>query len=300
MEWETVSQNLIELNAKIDLIFLFFKGTALIAAAAALLFWLYKSNPFARRAVRYFLGLFRRLYKKEDLPSPYLSVFGFVFMADGWGKISVEVMDALKGEFSIGFVQTRLKHSLADVPNDVRPILSRKNFPIGKVVLYTDCAWSTEKQPILDRLLKDPNAGDQIRIAYSMFESNKIPAFWVSIIHRYFDAVAVPDPYFIEVYKNSGIQRPVFSLPLCVNYSPFRSKPLKTKRRAPLVFADFSVFVPRKNHLTLIRAFFKAFNNQPDVHLKLHGRYAQGDWDQLLLEEIRKLGSTNVSLAKSS
>lgn len=178
--------------------------------------------------------------------------------------------------------------------------MAKKNLPIGKVVLYTDFWWTTSRQLLLEKLVAEPKSGDQIRIVYSMFESSAIPAFWTTMINRYFDAVVVPDPYFVDVYKNSGVARPIFALPMCVDYRHFLSKPLKIRRHTPMVFADLSSFVPRKNHLTLLRAFHKAFKNQTDVLLTLNGRYSQGDLHQDILSEVRRLGLTQVVLTKDA
>lgn len=297
MTLDHVQQSLIELNAKLDLLLLFGQGIIVLALIAALRWiWTTQRHSLLGKIVGYFLTTLRKKLRIPDHESPYLTVYGFVLMADGWGKISAGIIQALQHQVSIGFVHTRPIYSNSAVPKEIKKIVSKKKLPTGKVIIYTDCAWTTSKQPLLENLIADQNAGDQIRIAYSMFETNKIPYFWKSIIHRYFDAVVVPDPYFINVYKNSGIERPIFTLPISVDYRHFLSKPLKAKRSFPLVFADFGAFIPRKNHLTLIRAFAKAFQNQPDVLLRLNGRYAQGNWHQIILDEIRRLGLTQVVL----
>ncbi|MES2273171.1 MAG: glycosyltransferase [Chlamydiota bacterium] len=226
---------------------------------------------------------------------PYLTVFGFVFMADGWGKIGVEFIQTLKNEVSINFVRTRGKYVFANVPQDVKKIIKTKNPLIGKVALFTDCVWDSSDQPFLEKIKTAADA-NQIRIAYSMFETTKIPPMWTSVLNRYFDAVAVPDPFLVGTYRNSGVNLPIFTLPLNVNLSNFWSLPLKNKKQSPMVFADFSVFAQRKNHLTLIRAFAQVFGNNPNVMLRLNGRSSENHWDQVIRKEIQILGLKNVRL----
>lgn len=249
------------------------------------------------RFLRAARGVLRRFFTKT--PPPYLTLCGFVLMADGWGKIAVSILKAMENQFPIGFISTRSQNDFSDVPVSFQNTLKRKSAP-GKVILFTDSAWGSLKQPLLEKLIAEKHSADKIRIAYSMFESTKIPSFWTEIFHRYFDAIVVPDPYFIEVYKNSGVKIPIFSLPICVDYDPFLNKPLKTNKNSPMVFADFSVFASRKNHLTLIHAFAKAFGNNPDVLLRLNGRYGQGDCRQKVLEEAARLKLNNLIVTERS
>ena len=60
-----------------------------------------------------------------------------------------------------------------------------------------------------------------------MFESSKIPNEWANILNNYFDIVVVPDSYLIEIYKNSGVNLPIFVLPLSISIEELLKLPKK-------------------------------------------------------------------------
>ncbi len=222
---------------------------------------------------------------------PHLTVIGYIKMADGLGRMPVELIEALKDEVSIGFLRTH-SNILDDVPEDVQKIVRKNDRRLGKVIILEDCLWWPRHTPF--KRLKTPAAEDQIRIAYSMFESSAIPPMWVSILNTYFDAVAVPDPFLVDVYKNSGVKLPIFVLPLGLDLEPLLSQPLKTKRSDPMVFANLSTCTPRKNQITLLRAFAAAFGNRSDVQLRLNSRISDNGYDEVIRSEIKALGLKNV------
>ncbi len=231
------------------------------------------------------------LFFRPDRSRPYLTVMGYVRMADGLGRQTVELIDALKDDMSIGFIPTH-NNQLQDVPKRLHKILNNRKRPIGKVVVFEDCLWYPEHTPF--KKLITVASDDQIRIAYSMFESSRIPPEWTHILNLYFDAVAVPDPFLIKVYQDSGVALPIFVVPLAIDLSPFLKEPLKTAANTPFTFANLSTCVDRKNQLTLLRAFAQAFGNSPEVKLLIHARASYNNLDAILREEIQKLGLSNV------
>ena len=142
---------------------------------------------------------------------PYLTIVGVVNMSDGLGRQSVELIDTLRNEMSIGFVQTA-KPCYKSVPVPVRRIIKNQYRPLGKVIVFEECIWTREKEHY--KLLRTLKNDDQIRFAYTMFESTEIPKEWVSILNDYFDAAIVPDSYHIKVYQSCGVEIPIFVLPL--------------------------------------------------------------------------------------
>ncbi|MGE5195964.1 MAG: glycosyltransferase [Anaerolineae bacterium] len=214
---------------------------------------------------------------------PHLSVVGFIKMADGLGRQSVELISALKDDICISFIPSR-KSNLKDIPKDTREIVAQKYRRQGKVLFFEDCLWLPGGA--FYKKLSSPKKEDQIRISYSMFESTKIPSEWVVILNTYFDAVAVPDKFLIDIYKNCGVTIPIFTLPLGLNIDPLLKMPLKRSRGHPMTFANFSVCDDRKNQLTLVRAFVKAFGkNNQNVRLLINCRRSD---DKKIAEAIRR------------
>lgn len=227
---------------------------------------------------------------------PHLTVIGSVFMADGLGRQAAELIEALKDDIKIGFKPRNKNVIKKGTSHTIHAILEKTNIPLGKVILYEDhlgVNGSTFQEVI--KSLKEPH---HIRIAYSMFESSRIPAEWVITLNHYFDAVAVPDPFLIEVYKNSGVMIPIFELPLGLNLNKFLDKPLKLSRNKPFVFANLSSTISRKNQLKLIQAFHQVFGNSLDVKLRLNGRHSEPEYSQLIKNEIYKLGMINVEFTE--
>lgn len=232
--------------------------------------------------------------KKTPATPPYLTVFGPVQMADGIGRQAAELMAALKDEMTIGFVSTQ-EVIYRDVPKEVLPLLKNKQRyggKKGKVAIFEDCLW-VPQHPAWKKFVKKTSP-DQIRIAYSMFESTRIPSEWVLILNSYFDAVAVPDKFLLDVYRNSGVQIPIFELPLGLYLDPYFKEPIRNHSHKPMVFGNLSACISRKNHLTLVRAFAKAFGNSKDVVLRMNCRNGEAQTIRAVKEEIELLGLDNV------
>ena len=231
----------------------------------------------------------QKLAKKTQ--EPYLTVAGFSLMSDGLGRHAVELIDALDKDIDIGFASSREFLIFDGVPAKVKRILKQKR-PIAKVVFYVD--WLGEEGLSYKTTLVSPKNSTSIRIAYSMFEASAIPPEWVVALNNYFDAVAVPDKFLIDVYRSCGVTIPIFEVPLGLNLDNYYNAPLKNTKNSPMVFANFSTATPRKNQLRLIQAFHAAFGNSKKVQLKLNSRAGDLPSIQAMENEIHRLGATNI------
>jgi glycosyltransferase involved in cell wall biosynthesis len=226
-----------------------------------------------------------------------LTVIGPVNMRDGLGRQSVELMDALYDSLKINFIPTR-EPCLTEVPERIKALIKRSNKKMGKVIVY-ETALPTPNHKFYKRLnqyLHGPKQLSQIRIAYSMLESSRLPQLWAEGLNSYFDAVAVPDAWLVEAYQKSGVTIPIFVLPLGLNIDPFLSQPLKAERHTPFCFINTSSMIARKNHEGLIRAFHQAFGDDPDVILLMNYRTVAGTTLCEVKELIASLKATNIYL----
>jgi glycosyltransferase involved in cell wall biosynthesis len=176
-------------------------------------------------------------------------------------------------------------------------------FPVmGKVVVYEGVLSPlTRENPLrLEKIFRSPmwnfQRRDHILVAYSMFESSKIPEIWVKTFNEKFDAVAVPDPFLVDVYKKSGVHIPVFVLPLGVHYGSLLKEPLKQSTQKPFVFSNLAVINDRKNTLKTIQAFVQAFGQNPNVRLVINGREYHKSYLQECQDFLRQSGVSNVFL----
>lgn len=217
-------------------------------------------------------------------------------MADGIGRQSLELISSLKDQFNVHYKNTR-DIDYKDVPKDLFPILHNRKKPFGKVIIFEDTLSIKD-----DQFRKMPAGIDpyRIKIAYSMFESTQIPPIFVQRLNDNFDAVVVPDPFLIDIYKNCGVTKPLFVLPLGLNLSNFFLEPIKIKKNSPMIFGCFASCELRKNLTHLVKAFYKAFGNSSDVQLIIHSRRSHSLAKEQLLNEIDRLELSNVIFQESS
>ena len=229
----------------------------------------------------------RKSYIKK--PS-YISIIGPVHMTDGIGKQTAELADLLSQEFSVDIISDNV--NLVGVPSRILKLLTHKNKRLGTVVIYEDCVWKEENNASM--YLKTVANSTQIRIAYSMLEFTRIPQEWVMQLNLYFDAVAVPDPFLIEVYQRSGVKIPIFVVPLGVDLQDFLKIPIKEKKNPVFLFGNLGTVIDRKNQIVLVKAFAKAFGNVEGVALHINARGGGENVRKELLEEIRKQDCSNI------
>lgn len=238
-------------------------------------------------------GVHRGLrYLHHHVICPDVTVAGFIQMADGLGRQSVELIDSLKKQSDVHFQKTR-PTNWQDVPLHLHSVIKDQSRPLGKVVIFEEAL--IEANPLVFKVFNKKKP-DQIWLTYSMFETSKIPNDFTNNISNYFDAVIVPDPYLIKVYQNSGVTKPIFVLPLGLDLSSFINAPLKSEKNSPFVFANFSSCEGRKNHLMLIKAFNKAFGDRGDVLLKINARRGSKEEIEAVRKEIKDLNLHNVTL----
>lgn len=220
---------------------------------------------------------------------PDVTIIGFFNSEYGLGNIPNNILEALKDDISANLINT-FPQNLSFKKNQSPYFLKALNNPdqsTGRVMLMTDVVWS-----ITDRNIRDLPIDSEVKLAYSMFETTKIPQKWVDILNGEFDGIVVPDPYLIKVYKNSGVKIPIFVLPIPMNLEPYFSHPLKSKPGGkPFIFGDCSA---NKNPCVLLEAFSKAFGNNSDFHLILR---SVGIWDRSTIDDlISKLQLSNVTV----
>lgn len=120
-----------------------------------------------------------------------------------------------------------------------------------------------------------------IRYHYCVTERTKISKGWSDRFNRNFDALIVADEWLVDVYKNSGVKIPIFTLPLAIDLNSLLARPLKKSAHKPFTFGVSATYPLRKNLQLLIRAFHLEFSNNPNVQLLVHGRSGSYNFDQV-------------------
>lgn len=216
---------------------------------------------------------------------PDLTVVTNVLLSDGIGRQGIGLIQTLYDDLSINVL--KFEPILFKGINDSKTlaILTKPFTQFGKVTFWTYIlGLNNNIVPSHQKIDSD------IKIAYSMFESDAVPKLWVQILNKYYDILIVPDEWLIRVYKSSGVTIPIFVLPLGIIV---KNDWLQTKHTKNEVF-NFGMtggFWERKNHIKTMQAFSDCFKNNNKVRLKVHGRF--GPFKDKVIEAYKKLGSPN-------
>lgn len=188
---------------------------------------------------------------------------------------AIGLIECLNDQLKINFIASR-PVNLTEVDSDVQKVILSSVKTPGRVALLEDPLEYAEVVP--DASL--------IKLAFSVFESTRIPKAWVEILNNKFDAVIVADQFYISVYEKSGVKIPIFHIPLGIYINEFLEKPLPLQPNKPFVFQCCSRFFHRKNHALLIKAFAREFGHRKDVKLRINGG---GKWGSSKLYDNLRL-----------
>jgi len=226
---------------------------------------------------------------------PDVTLVGRVILADGICRLGIDIAEALKGEALISAIAP--KKRLEGLSSYQKSIFERDNKTMGKVVILTDALFYQKNDPNLPnyyKIIHGKSPSNQIRYVYSMLESSQIPQIWVEMINESYDAVIVPDPYLIDVYKNCGVEKPIFMVPFPITLDNYLNQPIKKDVNEIFTFGCTSSCISRKNLLVLVKAFHLAFKDQDGVCLKINSRYAHDDAESELVNYLNEFKPRNV------
>lgn len=248
------------------------------------------SNGF-HQVIDFFQDIFHAAPQNAPKFNYDVTLVGFVNFADGIGRHPILFKECLGSNIKINFVSTRnIPPAIEDAQLGLPRLDPANTQDIGAVSILTDILADKAITPYM----QVPSS--LIKIAYTMFESTEIPKAWVSILNSKFDMAVVPDPFLIEVYKNSGVQIPVFVLPLPLMLYDFFQIQKSATPQTPFVFGLSGGFWERKNHMRVLEAFAAEFGNRSDVKLRLHGRFGEENIINALAAKIKEYNLTNVEL----
>lgn len=216
--------------------------------------------------VKYSIFLLVSIFSLSCAKNCSVNVIGHIDFNDGIGRVGHAIADVLHNTSAVTILSTNAPKFSTNTP-----YLSR----LSKGTLDFDANVNLFANLLAIKRFK--NIGRMINIAYSMIESTAIPKHWTTILNRYFDLVIVPDTNLISVYKNSGVKIPVYSLPIPLYLEEFLVEQPKTLPEGKFVFGCSAGFGFGKNQCYLVEAFHKAFKNNENVILRLHGRHSFGD-----------------------
>ena len=192
-------------------------------------------------------------------------------------------------------------HGLSQISQGLKKILEKKHKVsllssrkknIGKydISIFTDSLTCFEH----DFSKNLPNS--KINFAYCLWETDTLPNKWVEIINNKFDAVIVSAEWYIQKYINSGVNKPIFCIPLGLDQD--KIKLVETKQKTnhnKFNFTCISSFFRHKNQLLLIEAFDELFHENKNVGLILSGHAPTYDrYYTDVLEKIKEINNPNI------
>jgi glycosyltransferase involved in cell wall biosynthesis len=214
-----------------------------------------------------------------------LTVATNVLLSDGIGRQGIGLIQTLYYDLSINTL--KFEPSLFNGITDSKTlaILSKPFTSFGKVTFWTYILGLNENIIQLHEKIDS-----EIKIAYSMFESDAVPKLWVKILNKYYDILLVPDKWLVNVYKSSGVNIPIFVLPLGIIIKEnWLGK--SNLRNEIFTFGMTGGFWERKNHIKTMQAFSEVFKDNDKVKLKIHGRF--GPYKNNVLQAYQNLGNPN-------
>ena len=221
-----------------------------------------------------------------------LTIIGQLNYSGSLGRLGISIADCLSPYVKINYIRSSgsiKEANLEQLSLGLKNIILNTDNSPGKVTLVTEHLAHKVIRPLYK------NIKSKIKIAYSMLESTHIPVDWVQTLNNDFDAVVVPDLFLVDVYKNSGVNIPIFVIPICMYLDDFFKKPIKKVPNSPFTFGTVATFIDRKNNHKLIQAFINEFGNNKNFCLKIHGRYGN---NKALKDKVKKLKLMNVKISE--
>jgi len=112
---------------------------------------------------------------------------------------------------------------------------------------------------------------NKYNIGYTVWETDKLPVNWVHLCNM-LDEVWVPSEWNVKIFKNSGVTKPIYCIPHCIQIPENQDhvQPLSIGND-PSTFIFYSVFqwIERKNPIALLKAYLTEFKKEENVCLAL-------------------------------
>jgi glycosyltransferase involved in cell wall biosynthesis len=229
------------------------------------------------QAIKHFLkhGIFENRVYKKNIKVYDITISGEIREEDGLGKITKSLGDICSN--------IDIKYNILETIKSYEKKLKNIEFKnnqneIGKIHITTNFPFEIP-----------PKEGN-LNFIYSMYEATKIHNLWVESINKYYDGVLVPDQWVCDVYKNSGVKKPIYVIPPYINYENLEKTKRNLGNEDKFVFGINAYFEPRKNHKEIIESFLDCFKDNKNVILKVHGKGG------LYYDEFKKTYKDNTNI----
>lgn len=214
------------------------------------------------------------------------------------GELSLAFLAQLHSKHNCFLIDTRPSDSrFGDIDKTVSYTKANQaDAPIMDVAIYTDVfANSIDDQ----NYKKVPNA--LLKVAYVVFDSSRLPHWWVDRLNTHFDAVITTSKWGKQMIETSGVVVPVFYFPLAIDYELYDRGRLPAPKFKKFRFGAIASYSDRKNVLQLVRCFIECFSSlQDEVELVVHSPLNYGGVFEQVKSEIAGKGAENIILSSEN
>jgi glycosyltransferase involved in cell wall biosynthesis len=128
----------------------------------------------------------------------------------------------------------------------------------------------------------------KVNVGYTIWETSLLHPEWKNYINQNVQKVLVGCEWNVEVFKNSGVEIPIGVVPHGINMERFDNPApynIVGINKDTFVFYSIFQFTERKNPLSMIKAYWHAFQNDENVALVL--KTYRGDYSEVEKQGIR-------------
>ena len=210
------------------------------------------------------------------------------------GALSLTFIQQLHEQFNCILVDTRPGESRWEsLDQSLTQLKATSNRHDIDVAIYTD---------VFSNSLADENykkvPAAKIKFAYVVFDSTRLPSWWIDSLNSSFDAVITTSQWGVNMIKNSGVIIPIFFVPLSLDLSLFDKRKLRKPENPKFRFGCVASFSDRKNAKQLVRCFLDCFGHTDDVELVIHTPLNYGSAYLEVQELLRLRSAKNVIISQ--
>lgn len=242
----------------------------------------------------FFKDNFQNLDLQQNSDKLNVAIVGRFEKTTSIGALSLTFLHHLHDEFNCVLIDTRPGDSRWEsLDEGLSKLKSPESSVSGiDVAIYTD-VFSNSLSDV--NYKKVPEA--RIKIAYVVFDSTRLPSWWVDSLNTSFDAVITTSKWGKAMIENSGVNVPVFFVPLSLDLSLYDHKKLRTEAKQKFRFGSVASFSHRKNIKQLVTCFLDCFEDSDDVELVIHTPLSYGSAYNEIIDLIKQRKATNIIIS---
>jgi len=190
-----------------------------------------------------------------DIKKEGLNWYGWMSPSSGYGVVNLEYACALErasGNVDIGWERWQWGDPEWNGLTQEQKNLMNKPFKQHRVgvIKTTPQKFSENKS--------------EFRIGYTMVENTKMCKEWADVCNS-MDAIFVPSAFLVDVFKESGVKKPIYVVKQGVD--PIKFPYMTRKPKDKFIFGTLGYIDERKNWKDLVQAFCSEFNKNEPVEL---------------------------------